>query len=824
MNDLISSTSASSLSTGNPINSVQAPHQSLSPLPVGLMSPPGFPTPFGHTMASGLVGGGMSQSMTGFPQSHVQMHAPPPQHHILLEHHGFSGSAAYDAFHNTGLASPLPSAPSAPSSHPGSAFSNPPVPPAQYAYQPLPPQIQQQQQQQQVVVLLPSTAKIDRLQFAQVVNAVSLALQRTVEFKDLLMTVAPTPLVVMEPDLSDTRTQSAPATKVETYEQGVMVGSRTQSVGVSTAIVECKVTETQTTSASCVSIETQTEDSEMLRAILDKAMDSPTSDRGDAGNDQDPVVWFNKADLVKQDNQASSSRHSSSYSWSGSITANLNGVGPAADETGGSPIRSTSWCTTYQSPVSNTCGELSDTAIHSLTFLEHLPPVPAPPSSFASQRVRPPLAAAKSTAPQKQDTAQLSPWSQSVSASSNPTLATSPNRPFALHPSLTNPPTLPLVPPAELNHPLTLVTPIRPANSGPAPYHVTLRNLRPSVTPSDLLYLARDLRSLVKVYYPPHAFFSFAGRAAVYFISDEVEAIGFARWMQGQIQRGTLRGVYELTEADVRDAEVWYGLDGNQVRRCDMALAVTTYSPGKKGLWLRRNVSGDIADGTGYGACSNAGYDENNYDNLNSETLDVFGHDPRNDYLADGLASTHIAQASNRSTTTVYRAAIVGQTWDCLEQHRSITDPNVKYQMRACAVNGTPSASALEQHIIMGWANATRSAYISFTTDPNWAAYYMLMSELVGGQVRKLYRLEVPTAQLISYGGSNGMCTAFTRAASEVFAHRYIDIYDYTECVIKDEVRQSSKAWCAQRKREAACMGIPAKYPFAEWLAETSCR
>ncbi|ORZ38665.1 hypothetical protein BCR44DRAFT_58995, partial [Catenaria anguillulae PL171] len=372
------------------------------------------------------------------------------------------------------------------------------------------------------------------------------------------MTVAPTPLVVMEPDSSDVRNQSAPATKVETYEQGVMVGSRTQSVGVSTAIVECKVTETQTTSANCVSIETQTEDSEMLRAILDKAMDSPTSDRHDAGNDQDPVIWFNQADLVKQDDQASSSRHSSSYSWSGS---------------------------TADAPQPRALSQAPAPRSQSVSAAPN--PTVSDQSSLATSRLgarglRP--SALLTSLPATQPTATSPPTSTPRPGSSPAYFPAGPHRPLAARPSLSNPPTLPPVPPPEINHPLTLVTPFRPANSGPAPYHVTLRNLRPSVTPSDLLYLARDLRSLVKVYYPPHAFFSFVGRAAVYFISDEVEAIEFARWMQGQIQRGKLRVVYELTEEDVREAELRRGLDTSKVSGWQTALAVTAYRPGKKGL------------------------------------------------------------------------------------------------------------------------------------------------------------------------------------------------------------------------------------------------
>ncbi|ORZ38666.1 hypothetical protein BCR44DRAFT_1296599 [Catenaria anguillulae PL171] len=104
----------------------------------------------------------------------------------------------------------------------------------------------------------------------------------------------------------------------------------------------------------------------------------------------------------------------------------------------------------------------------------------------------------------------------------------------------------------------------------------------------------------------------------------------------------------------------------------------------------------DYSDHWGYDdECNDLYYDEESDGGCDDNYWGESDDDPV-DLLADQLATTHIDKTDNTSTMSVYRAAIVGENWDRLEPHRSLTDHQVKYRMRACSGGGTMSMAALE--------------------------------------------------------------------------------------------------------------------------------
>ncbi|ORZ37918.1 hypothetical protein BCR44DRAFT_1429249 [Catenaria anguillulae PL171] len=131
-------------------------------------------------------------------------------------------------------------------------------------------------------------------------------------------------------------------------------------------------------------------------------------------------------------------------------------------------------------------------------------------------------------------------------------------------------PTITRLPDSSPSHefPADIVTPHRPPGDGPAPFHVTLRYLRPSVSHSDLIALATGT-DLVKLYYPPHTSSRYVGRAATYFFANAAQAKHFYITTKMKMYSGDMQAKFglndvELAEAVARGAQGPYRIEENK--------------------------------------------------------------------------------------------------------------------------------------------------------------------------------------------------------------------------------------------------------------------
>ncbi|ORZ37919.1 hypothetical protein BCR44DRAFT_1429255 [Catenaria anguillulae PL171] len=114
-------------------------------------------------------------------------------------------------------------------------------------------------------------------------------------------------------------------------------------------------------------------------------------------------------------------------------------------------------------------------------------------------------------------------------------------------------------------HPLSLVTSSAPAALDPDTRTVILQNVRPGVSPTDLLALARHCTSLSAIYYPPVDLKSDrVGRTAMFFSDDKLEARGFFEYIKKLIRdgKGQMRKMYEVRAADEMKARTRRGKAG----------------------------------------------------------------------------------------------------------------------------------------------------------------------------------------------------------------------------------------------------------------------
>ncbi|ORZ38672.1 hypothetical protein BCR44DRAFT_1428729 [Catenaria anguillulae PL171] len=153
--------------------------------------------------------------------------------------------------------------------------------------------------------------------------------------------------------------------------------------------------------------------------------------------------------------------------------------------------------------------------------------------------------------------------------------------------------------------------------------------------------------------------------------------------------------------------------------------------------------------------------------------------------------------------------------WDRFTPFNRPTDPDVAFRLWAAGGRHARKfwdVDDLDDHIQMGWDEGTDSPFISFSNDLEWAVYYTLKQEFVGDESRRLFQIQVPDDHLFEYDGDDETSAAFVESASEVFAHRFVDVYAYEALEICPRARGVAKAWFAER----AEMSFPT-YPFLEW-------